>query len=767
MADRLEVSVPAAASAQESVFHEAFDQIPTALGDLGRGIAAHPLQFAEHAALTVGTSAAASFALSYLMPGKGPFGLILGVGMMIPTAVGIGKGLWHAHVLSEQPGANPHVLGHQLADQAVAGTVDMGLNFFGGWAGAKGAYDLNNSDTALGAWSRQSRSWIQDKELSAYNGAKGLSTQALNFLRSNPEVAAAPLPGSVSSEGLQTQSISPLAATTGSEGLPESPNNYTQKFGNFHSHSSFTDGDGTPDELYANAKKAGYDFWDISEHNHDGARMGVEKGSERAGAEADVPLLATDPAEWKQIKASADSATEPGKFQAGVAEEMGVLGKDPPKMGDNGKTLPGGANHTILRNFDQTFVRTDRPGRSLLDRLMTPINWLLGRDTTPPPDSVADIPDGRFDLLGKYLDANEDPNNPAQAIGAHPRFLQDTSSKTPPRARLHDYGIKEMGGVDKWAEGYGAKHFVGLEVMKGEALNPGPVNILRPQDVDLTSYNGYLDLFGDEVKAAPYTGLDTHFKARVGNPDAATGLLVSKLDDAGITDAVAGRRSIATSSMSQLNGYMAANDGQYLMGQTVTNIPAEGITPQVRINGQVTADATYKANLWFDSKLGDGNLAKVVQTKTISGTDLLSHGQTVAFDPVKPKVGDSAAFYVEVQRTGANSPKYGDVLGTWPQADPHADPLKGVISGPTEGPNGGTVWQAEAGENAIVDPEVAAAYAMDPNTPYPQRMITAPIWMQPAADASIHHSSILGGLQGVFSHLARSWQSDKLPTPAH
>jgi len=296
-------------------------------------------------------------------------------------------------------------------------------------------------------------------------------------------------------------------------------------------------------------------------------------------------------------------------------------------------------------------------------------------------------------------------------------------------------------------------------------LNPNPLPILRPQDVDLTSYNGYLDLFADKVHAAPYAGLDTHFQARIGSPDAATGLLVSQLDDPGITAAVAARRSIATSSMSKLSGYMGADDGQYLMGQTVTNIPAEGLTPQVRINGQVTPDANYTANLWYDSKLGDGQVAKIVQTKTISGTDLLSQGQTVAFNPVKPNAGDSAAFYVEVQRTGADSPKFGEVLGTTPGiAESREESLAKVLA-PVEGPNGERVIPKP--EDILQDPEVAKAYDTDPNTPYPQQMITAPIWMQPAANASIHHSSILGGLQGVFSHLASSWQSDKVPTAAH
>jgi hypothetical protein len=343
--------------------------------------------------------------------------------------------------------------------------------------------------------------------------------------------------------------------------------------------------------------------------------------------------------------------------------------------------------------------------------------------------------------------------------------LQDTAAKTAPDLRLHDYGINQMGGVDSWADNYASQNFVGMEVMKGEALNSNPVPVLRPQDVDLTSYNGYLDLFADKVKAAPYAGLDTHFGARIGSPDAATGLLVSQLDDPGITAAVAARRSIATSSMSKLNGYMAANDGQVLMGQTVTSVPAEGLTPQVRINGQVTPDTNYTANLWYDSKLGDGQVAQIVQTKTISGTDLLSQGQTVAFDPVKPATGDAAAFYIEVQRTGADSPKFGDVLGTATGKIQSHEEAVGKILYPVEGPNGEHVMQTP--EEVLQDPEVAKAFDVDPNTPYPERMITAPIWMQPAANPAIHRSIALGGLQGVLGHVASSAVSNELPSTTH
>jgi hypothetical protein len=42
-------------------------------------------------------------------------------------------------------------------------------------------------------------------------------------------------------------------------------------FGLMHAHTSFSDGEGTPDEAYTMAKEAGLDFFAITEHNHNQA----------------------------------------------------------------------------------------------------------------------------------------------------------------------------------------------------------------------------------------------------------------------------------------------------------------------------------------------------------------------------------------------------------------------------------------------------------------------------------------------------------------
>ncbi len=42
-------------------------------------------------------------------------------------------------------------------------------------------------------------------------------------------------------------------------------------FGLLHSHTSYSDGMGTPDDAYKYAKKTGLDFFALTDHNHDKA----------------------------------------------------------------------------------------------------------------------------------------------------------------------------------------------------------------------------------------------------------------------------------------------------------------------------------------------------------------------------------------------------------------------------------------------------------------------------------------------------------------
>jgi hypothetical protein len=66
-----------------------------------------------------------------------------------------------------------------------------------------------------------------------------------------------------------------IPASKSSSSSAQTLNHY---FGNLHSHTSFSDGSGTPDEAYKYARDVGdLDFLAVTEHNHEGA--GPTKGT--------------------------------------------------------------------------------------------------------------------------------------------------------------------------------------------------------------------------------------------------------------------------------------------------------------------------------------------------------------------------------------------------------------------------------------------------------------------------------------------------------
>ena len=85
-------------------------------------------------------------------------------------------------------------------------------------------------------------------------------------------------------------------------------------FGNLHSHTSYSDGRGTPNDAYTHARDiASLDFLAITEHNHAGA-----------GDIADNPALynGTDP---MSLRSAAQSFTQPGEFVAIYGQEFSTI----------------------------------------------------------------------------------------------------------------------------------------------------------------------------------------------------------------------------------------------------------------------------------------------------------------------------------------------------------------------------------------------------------------------------------------------------------
>ena len=83
-------------------------------------------------------------------------------------------------------------------------------------------------------------------------------------------------------------------------------------FGLLHSHTSFSDGLGTPNEAYQSAKEAGLDFMAITEHNH----------SQAAGSDG----IFLTPTNYLILRQSAESHTS-ADFVAIFGQEVSSISK--------------------------------------------------------------------------------------------------------------------------------------------------------------------------------------------------------------------------------------------------------------------------------------------------------------------------------------------------------------------------------------------------------------------------------------------------------
>jgi len=114
--------------------------------------------------------------------------------------------------------------------------------------------------------------------------------------------------------------LSTLVGSGASSFAPPQPN-FKFYFGNLHSHTSYSDGSGTPREAYSYARDTGdLDFLAISEHNHKAA-------GPTSGDRADGKLIATDPLLYPRLIIDANEATDDGHFVAIFAQEFSTISK--------------------------------------------------------------------------------------------------------------------------------------------------------------------------------------------------------------------------------------------------------------------------------------------------------------------------------------------------------------------------------------------------------------------------------------------------------
>ncbi len=696
---------------------------------------AHPLDPARTVAKPLGTSAVMGAALGYAIPARGPAGLIIGAAFTIPMVIGAANRFREAEDEANKPGGSLDAAAKGLAKSTVAGSVDLGLNLAGGFAGGAFGHKVATSDTAFGEFAQKSQRFVLNGENEGMLAANSWAGKLKNSFSRAETAPVTETPGGgvaldvntikAKSRGILNTSLETDGATVSTAealtGKPEATtalgrrlqqygianttversmtgaaDDLTMYYGSLHGHSRYSDGMGLPETLYKRAQAEGQQVTTITDHNHAAARGGVGKDDPRTPDQAGTPTVAENPIEYAQTFADAAKTTN-DKHLSLVGVEMGTIGKVGGGHGEHthgmqgaesiGEANPGGkfdmaearaesnaaahiggVNHINLFEVP-TFFLSEKKAPTLLDGFMSRITGKPAEPVVVAPD-VVKYNDGDYLGMVNHLDKLKDTtgNTPVIQLN-HPRYLADENPNTPAAQRGRDYGQKSFKNQDEWLRRFVDPYVRQIELIKGGALNPNPVDKVPTGNLDPTSFAGYID---KRVHASPTFGRDFHFGDPVGNPGA-TGIYAKSLSKVDILDALRERRTIATTSNENLSGVLTAND-RFVMGSILDQSAVDSLALKMRIDGKVDPDAQYSVKLWGDKKVGDGNLAEVVQEQKMTGSQLLSSDQIVAFDPVKSKIGQGSAYYVEVGRT---DPKTSNLDRMW-TAPIWVEPLAGA-----------------------------------------------------------------------------------------
>lgn len=253
-------------------------------------------------------------------------------------------------------------------------------------------------------------------------------------------------------------------------------------FGNLHSHTSFSDGSGTPEDAYRFARddsNARLDFLALTEHNHAEAL-----GPDNKGIGADATLYKGPRSDALILVAR--RMTEDGRFVALYGQEFSTISS---------------GNHVNVFDVPE----------------------------------VINVGKGRFDLLLTFLAAaaNRDSfGQPAVIMLNHPKNTLTVDAK--------EYGRDDFPTQDEWVRRMGAQARL-IQIINGPGQSAGEnMNPARP---DEDAYFKYLNL---GFKVAPTADQDNHQKNWGAATPARTAIVATSLTKASVIDALRRRHVYAT-----------------------------------------------------------------------------------------------------------------------------------------------------------------------------------------------------------------------------
>ncbi|MFN8657357.1 MAG: PHP domain-containing protein [Candidatus Obscuribacterales bacterium] len=619
------------------VLLSAAKQIPSATVEMAQEAWDHPWDTAKHVGKELATSAGIGMVLGAVIPGKGVATKVIAAAFTVPMVWHGTQRLRYYWDEGNQAGANADLLGHSLARETVSSTANLGLSLAGGMAGGYVGGRIATSETTAGFMAQSAQRSILRGEnallLRLYGAAE--SATAPGALAGTGTGAVSRAAGDMTE--LPTFAPQKPMANTRLQQLLQQPEEYNMYYGSLHGHSRYSDGMGLPKDIYARAKENGIDFTAITDHNHLAARDGVKPGDPRIPDQAGTPILVASPKQYAQTFADAAAATKPGEFVGLVGTEHGTIGKV-------GADHMGGVNHINIMEVPSLFEAVRQPKNQ--NFIMRGIRRTLGmsEETIIEPDLIK-IRDGDYKALVDHLDLLKDTTGERPVIQLnHPRPKEDFNMDLDPKVRGRDYGRKSFKSPAEWRERFG-KYASQIEVITGEALNPKPTDVVKSWDLVPEGLARYTD---EGLYLSPTFGKDFHFGNPEGSP-AGTGIFAKSLDKESIMDALRNRRTIATTSRENLSGHMTVNN-RFQMGSILDETAVHDINVNVKVGGNVVPDAKYTVNLHQDPRIGDGKLARVVETKEMTGQEIIDAGNSVNFSEVKHTIGNKSAYWIEIQR---------------------------------------------------------------------------------------------------------------------
>ena len=254
-------------------------------------------------------------------------------------------------------------------------------------------------------------------------------------------------------------------------------------FGNLHSHTSYSDGSGTPEDAYRYARfTAHLDFLAITEHNHRWAESGASADRRDGILIATNPSLYTGPATEALIP-TAERWTEDGSFVALYGQEFSSISQ---------------GNHVNV--FDAP--------------------------------RVIDVKNGEFSDLISWVESNPDTSGKPPLIQFNHPALFDNDTI--------EYGLDDFPSQSAWIAAMDP-HVQLIEVLNGPAMARD--SGLRSAAVQERDYFHFLNL---GFHLAPSTGQDNHYATWGTVTDARVAIIADQLTKASVLEALRNRHAYAT-----------------------------------------------------------------------------------------------------------------------------------------------------------------------------------------------------------------------------